>query len=126
MLFREVIELVKVIYTDDDVGNHVETDTVSDYTVDGTEFEWETPLPWGQVSSRTVFADKKSIRQSEFYQSQATGMKPEVMFIIRSSEYDNETKLIYNLKRYNIIRAFETKNEMTELICAGIVGTEVR
>lgn len=125
-MFKDVIDLIKVSYTDDDVGNHVESDTVSDYTFDGNEFTWETPLPWAQVSSRTVYADKKSIRQSEFYQAQATGLKPEIMFVIRSSEYDNETKLIYNMKRYNIIRAYDTKNEMTELICAGIVGTEVR
>jgi SPP1 family predicted phage head-tail adaptor len=126
MLFRDIIELIEVAYTVDDIGNHVETDTVSDYTWGGTEFTWDVPIPWGQVASRTVFADKKSIRQSEFYQSQATGLRPDLMFIVRSVDYNDETKLVYDSKRYNIIRTHSKNGEFVELICQGIVGTEVR
>jgi SPP1 family predicted phage head-tail adaptor len=126
MLFRDIVNLIQVVYTEDDIGNHVETDTVSDFTWGGTDFTWDTVVPWGQVSSRTVYADKKSIRQSEFYQAQATGLKPDLMFVVRSVDYNNETKLVYDSKRYNIIRAFDKNGEFVELICQGIVGTEVR
>ena len=104
MLFRDVIDLVSVTTTTvNTIGNLVETET-----------------------KKTVFADKQSIRQTEFYQAQATGLKPEIMFVIRTIDYANEEKLEYNNKKYNIIRSFDKNGELTELICQGIVGTEVR
>jgi len=72
-------------------------------------------------SKRMVFSNKKSIRQSEFYQAQATGLKPELTFGIHLSEYADEPKLEYNDKTYKIIRTFEN-GETLELICEGIVN----
>jgi SPP1 family predicted phage head-tail adaptor len=71
---------------------------------------------------RMVFANKKSIRQSEFYQAQATGLKPELTFEIHVTEYADEESLVYKEKTYNIIRTFE-KGEKLELICEGTVIT---
>ena len=103
MLFRDTIDLVSVAYSTNDVGNSAEVET-----------------------KLTVYADKQSIRQSEFYQAAQTGLKPELMFVIRTIDYNNETRLEYNSKKYNIIRAYDKTGEFTELICQGIVGTEVR
>jgi len=73
---------------------------------------------------RTVYAEKMSIRQSEFYQAAATGLKPEIMFEIRTIDYDNENKLKFNEKEYKVIRAYE-KGEYTEIICQGLTNGEM-
>lgn len=71
---------------------------------------------------RAVFANKKSVRQTEFYQAQANGLRPELMFEVRSIEYANESSLTYNDKTYSIIRVYEKNSEITELVCSGIVN----
>ncbi len=99
MLFRDVINLIGVTYGENDIGDTIET-----------------------LISRQVFADKQSIRQTEFYQAQATGLKPELMFVIRSIDYQDEKKLSYNGKEYNIIRTYDKNGELIELICEGVVN----
>lgn len=103
MLFRELIELTTITRTVNSVGSYSETETL-----------------------KQVYANKKSIRQSEFYQAQATGLRPELMFVIRTIDYNNETRLKYNSKFYEIIRTHDKNGEFIELICQGIVGTEAR
>jgi len=99
MLFRDVIKLISVTTTENSLGDVI-----------------ETPI------EREVFADKQSIRQSEFYQAAATGLRPELMFVIRTIEYNGETKLKYNGKEYTIIRTYDKDGELTELICQGVVN----
>lgn len=77
------------------------------------------------LSGREVLADKRSIRQNEFYQAVATGLRPEVMFVVRTVEYTWERYLTYNGKDYTIIRTYDRDDDMTELICEGAVATEV-
>ena len=72
-------------------------------------------------SPRMVFANKISIRQSEFYQAHALGLKPNIAFEVRTEEYQEEENLSYNEKKYRIIRTYE-KGEFTELICEGAVN----
>jgi SPP1 family predicted phage head-tail adaptor len=100
MFYREVIELKSASYEENDLG-----DTV-------------------QVLSepRYVFANKKSVRQSEFYQASAAGFKPELMFEIRSFEYEGENVLTFEGKDLSIIRTHSKNGEITELICTGLVN----
>jgi len=99
MLFRDVIKLVSITTIENDMGDIIEVET-----------------------KREVFADKKSVRQNEFYQAQATGLRPELMFIVRTIEYEQEPKLEYNLKTYTIIRTYDKDGELTELVCQGLVN----
>jgi len=99
MLFRDVVKLISVTVTENDMGDITET------TVE-----------------REVFADKRSIRQSEFYQAAAIGLRPELMFVVRSIDYNQEPKLKYNGKEYTIIRTYDKDGELTELICQGLVN----
>ncbi len=69
---------------------------------------------------RLVYVDVKSIRQSEFYQAQAVGMKPELMFEIRSTEYKGERKCEYKGQNYDVIRIFKKNNDFTEIICTKV------
>jgi len=99
MLFREVINLVSITIVENDMGDQI-----------------ETPV------KRQVFADKKSVRQNEFYQAAATGLRPELMFVVRTIDYDQEPKLEFNFKTYTIIRAYEKDDEFVELVCQGLTN----
>lgn len=76
------------------------------------------------IEWRQVFANKKSIRQSEFYQAANVGLKPELLFEVYSFEFNNDEKVRFNGKEYSIIRAYE-KGEITELTVTSYVGGEV-
>lgn len=99
MLYKDIIKLISITYTENSIGDIIE-----------------------QKVKRDVFANKKSVRQSEFYQSMATGLRPEIMFEVRSVEYANEKKLEFNNKEYSIIREYSKNGEITELICQGLVN----
>lgn len=76
------------------------------------------------IKGPDIFASKKSIRQSEFYQAAATGLKPELTFVIRTIEYNDEPQLEFNGKTYNIIRTYEKENDdFIELVCSGVVNS---
>ena len=75
----------------------------------------ETPRP--------VFADVRSIGQTEFYQAQAVGLRPEVKFVLPDFlEYQGEKKLSFadygaeEPLTYEIIRTYRAGNEI-ELVC---------
>ena len=99
MLYRDVIKLISITTTENDMGDTIEVQ-----------------------DERQVFADKQSIRQSEFYQAAATGLRPELMFVVRTIEYNGETRLKYNGKEYSIIRTYDKDGELTELVCQGVVN----
>jgi len=99
MLFKDVISLITVTTTENELGDVIEEST-----------------------ERQVFADKQSVRQSEFYQAAATGLRPELMFVVRTIEYNGETRLKYNGKEYSIIRTYDKDGELTELVCQGVVN----
>lgn len=97
MFFSDKINLITLTSTTNAVGNSITSQT-----------------------KKEIFADKKSIRQSEFYQAQQTGLRPELMFNVYTEEYSNQELLEYNNIEYTIIRAYE-KGEFTELVCQGVV-----
>lgn len=99
MLFKEVIRLISTTTTENDMGDIIET-----------------------YNEREVYADKQSIRQSEFYQAAATGLRPELMFVVRSIDYNQEPKLKHGDKTYTIIRTYDKDGELIELICQGVVN----
>ncbi len=73
------------------------------------------------IEYKTVYANKKSVKYSEFYQAAMAGLKPELVFEINSFEYDNEDKVRYNDKEYAIIRTYE-KGEVIELTVSSFIG----
>lgn len=67
-----------------------------------------------KIEWREVFANKKSIKQSEFYQAATIGLKPEILFEVYSVEFNDDEKVRYNGKEYSILRTYD-KGEITEL-----------
>lgn len=96
MLWRDTLDLVTTTQSQNSFGEYVD----------------------GTPSKRTVFANKKSIRQSEFYQAHAQGIRPEVMFEVRVIDYADETRLEYDSKVYFIVRTYSKNDETLELICS--------
>ena len=71
---------------------------------------------------RKVLADMASIKQTEFYQAQANGLKPEITFIVRSFEYKGEKNIKHGEKNYRLLRSFDRLDGFTELVCIGVVN----
>lgn len=99
-MYDSVIKLVSEVATIDDYGDQI---------VEETE--------------REIFAELKSIGQSEFYQAQAIGIKPELKFVIADYlDYHNEKKIKYKAfdsdiwEEYFLLRTYRTGNEL-ELVC---------
>ncbi len=84
-------------------------------TVEGTDARGEITQT---ETARQVFADRQSVRQSEFYAAQTAGMKPEIMFIIRAADYQDEQALLHEDQRYTVIRTYSKDGETLELVCS--------
>lgn len=70
-----------------------------------------------------VFAEKKAVRQSEFFQAAAAGFKPEIVVVVHSFEYHNEELCELEGERFKIYRSYPIGNtERTELYLTAIVG----
>ena len=99
-MYDQIIKLVSETYQIDEYGDKV---------ADRTE--------------RTIFAELKSIGQSEFYQAQAVGLKPELKFVLPDFlEYQGEKSLKFQdfneteEQEYSIIRTYRNGNEL-EIVC---------
>ena len=99
-MFDSVITLMKETNTINEYGDTVQT-----------------------FAERTVFAEVKSIGQSEFYQAEAVGLKPEVKFVIADfADYQNEKQLKYTPfggteEIYTVLRTYRNKINL-EIVCA--------
>lgn len=74
-------------------------------------------------TERQVFADLRSIGQTEFYQAQAVGLRPEVKFVLADYlEYQNEKIIRYQAfnseeeEEFSVIRTYRAGNEL-EIVC---------
>lgn len=97
-MFSEVIELVSL-------------NTI----VDNNGFEIDSEV------KTEVFADKKSIRSNEFYESQKLGYKLSVMFVIKPYEYNAQEYIYYENNKYKVERTYEKNTEQLEIICSKVI-----
>jgi hypothetical protein len=85
--------------------------------------------PHKEYEETPVYCNKKSVRQSEFYQAQAQGYKPEAVFEIRAFEFNGATHFRHAAandpggKLYRIIRTYERGGDIMELTCTAIVSS---
>lgn len=77
------------------------------------------PVMQKQISEM-VFTEVKSISQSEFYQAQTAGKKPEIKFVITDYlDYEGQKYLIYEGVRYNVLRTYRKSGNELEITCYG-------
>lgn len=64
-------------------------------------------------SRREVFCRLASIGQTEFYQAQATDLRPDLKFVLADYlDYDDEYLCIYNDVWYRVLRTFRAGQEL--------------
>lgn len=102
LMFNEILYFPIVTVIEDELGQQIRTE---DY-------------------SRMVFCDEKGVAQSEFFSAGQSGIKAARKLIVNSGDYQEETKLKYKDKVYNIYRTFITEDEKTELYCEIKVGVQ--
>lgn len=72
-----------------------------------TETTDDYGIPQRTTEERKIFAGLRSIGQSEFYQAQADGLKPEIKFIISDYlDYKGEKEIEHDGKVYNVLRTY--------------------
>jgi SPP1 family predicted phage head-tail adaptor len=91
MRHKDLIYLIDVTITEDELGNQIETST-----------------------EKEIFANEFDINTTEFYEAGVVGLKPEKRFEIYLFEYKDETKFKYDNKIYDIIRT-QIKGEKIRL-----------
>lgn len=65
---------------------------------------------------RQVFANRKSVKSSEYYAAKQSGIELSYIFEIRSADYEGEEKLECDNYTYEVERSYE-KGEFIELTC---------
>lgn len=98
-MWRYELTLNKKSYAKDSIGNQIPI---------------TTPI--------VIFCDKKSIGRTEFYNSAVSGLKPEIIFLVHSWEYDGETEVVFEGVKYKVIRTYSNDSEKTELTCEKVIG----
>lgn len=75
------------------------------------------------TTEKLVFADFRSITQTEFYQAEAVGLKPEIKFVLPDYlEYNNQRRIKAQMfgeseeKDYTVLRTYRNNNEL-EIVC---------
>jgi SPP1 family predicted phage head-tail adaptor len=98
-MWMHELTLIKQSYTEDELGNQISVEVKS-----------------------SVFCDVKSVGRTEFYSAATTGLKPEIIFVIHTYEYDGETVVEFEGKKYSVIRTYSASTERMELTCEKVLG----
>lgn len=99
MRFRDEIALIEVGRTQGENGYPVETEC-----------------------RKEVFADVRSVKRSEFYKSLQAGLELSAAFLLRICDYEGQTRIEYEGKRYDVERVYTGDGELVELNCSEYKG----
>ena len=90
------------------------------YLLEEIESLDELNRPHYSYKETKVYANKISVKRSEFYQAQAAGLKKSIE--IRTIEFDENkhTKVKYKDVTYKILRSYEVNSEITEIVLTGL------
>lgn len=91
----------------------------SDYKEGTEKDEYGDPVN-KEIRTQEIFAEQRSISQTEFYQAQTAGSKPEIKFVIPDYlEYAGQQYLIHADMRYKILRTYRKASNELEITCYG-------
>lgn len=101
MEYTEIIYLVSKVLEEDEIGN----------------------IKTSSFTLTKRYAKRQSVRTNEYYSAVETGLTPSVEFVMKRLDYDGQTELDYNNKRYMVIRTIDPKNKYDiVLVCARKMG----
>jgi len=105
------IKLIPRVYSSSGITEVINIDTgISELVAASESVTDGTP--------REVLADRKAIKQSEFYQGVASGFRPEITFVLWVADYLGEDRLTYNGDLYEVIRRYPDMDDIEiELVC---------
>lgn len=63
------------------------------------------------------FCSRLSITRQEFLNAGQLGLKPQFVLVVNTDEYDDQTTLIYEEKRYSVYKTYQRADGFTELYC---------
>ena len=101
MNLAEKIALISIEYTQDDLGEWIETRKETE-----------------------VFALVESVTMNEFYQAGMQGFKPEFKMSVWLNEYDDQEILEYKEKPYRVYRSYRRSDGRIELYVTERKGDE--
>lgn len=73
--------------------------------------------------AREVFCNVQSVTASEFFEGGRNGLNPEYRFTLFYGDYEGETVLEYNAKRYGVYRVYKARTDVIELYAERKGGT---
>lgn len=85
-----------------------------------TQDEWGNQVSVPQRTS--VLCKVKSVGRQEFYAAAQTGLKPTLVFEVHAYEYNDERKVEFEDKEYNVVRTYRASFEEMELVCEGVIA----
>lgn len=71
-----------------------------------------------------VFVDVQSVKRSEFYAARQSGIKIDLVFLVRAVDYSGEERVEFDGKTYAVVRAYTKAGEIYELNCSEIPDLE--
>lgn len=71
---------------------------------------------------REVFADVKTVTQTEWFNGGRNGLNPAYKMVLYAFEYNDEQTIEYSGKRYNVYRTFQPNPDKIELYCQKEAG----
>lgn len=89
MQYTEILSLIKKFTTQDEIGNITYSEQINN-----------------------VYAKKNIVGSKEFYNAVAVGITPTAELQIKLSNYNDEEEVIYNNKRYSIIRTIPKNSDL--------------
>lgn len=65
-----------------------------------------------------VWANKKSVKRSEFYAANANGIDLTVTFEVHTEDYDGQKNILFDGKEYVVVRTYQEGEGTVELVCS--------
>ena len=101
MEYSEIIYLINLVKTEDEIGNIIKS----------------------SETSNKCYAKKQSVKTNEFYSAVEVGLTPSCEFVIKRLNYNGEEEVEWNDERYQVIRTIDPKNKFDlVLVCARKIG----
>lgn len=64
-----------------------------------------------------VYADKKSVKRTEYYAAQAAGARADTLFTVNADDYAGQMYVVYGGVTYKVTRAYQTGLGRVDLTC---------